>query len=125
MQRGGVSKRYDSHAHTAVGKRQALDDFTSETGWRPSGPPVSTDDGAMLFPMAEGGIEGVGIVAELSSGETVTPLIPLGSNLGGVPIGGFLDTGSGFIGLQIHGIKDEAGPFEVAWRKIRIKELVK
>lgn len=29
----------------------------------------------------------------------------------------------GFIGLQIHGIKDGTGPFEVAWRKIRIKEL--
>jgi len=30
---------------------------------------------------------------------------------------------SGFIGLQIHGIKDGLGPFEVAWRKIRIKEI--
>ena len=29
----------------------------------------------------------------------------------------------GFVGLQIHGIKDGSGPFEVAWRNIRIKEL--
>lgn len=29
----------------------------------------------------------------------------------------------GFIGLQIHGIKDGTGPFEVAWREIRIKEI--
>jgi hypothetical protein len=28
----------------------------------------------------------------------------------------------GFIGLQVHGVKDR-GPFRVAWRKIRIKEL--
>ena len=32
---------------------------------------------------------------------------------------------SGFIGLQIHGIKDGTGPFEVAWRKIRIRRLHK
>lgn len=29
----------------------------------------------------------------------------------------------GFIGLQVHGIKAGTGPFDVAWRKIRIKEL--
>ena len=29
----------------------------------------------------------------------------------------------GFIGLQVHGIKQGTGPFDVAWRKIRIKEL--
>lgn len=28
----------------------------------------------------------------------------------------------GFIGLQVHGIKSGLGPFEVAWRNIRIKE---
>ncbi|MCA9081296.1 MAG: DUF1080 domain-containing protein [Planctomycetaceae bacterium] len=30
---------------------------------------------------------------------------------------------TGFIGLQVHGIKKETGPFEVRWRNIRIKEL--
>jgi hypothetical protein len=29
----------------------------------------------------------------------------------------------GFIGLQVHGIGKNAGPFEVAWRNIRIREL--
>ncbi len=29
----------------------------------------------------------------------------------------------GFIGLQVHGIAKGTGPYEVAWRKIRIKEL--
>ena len=29
---------------------------------------------------------------------------------------------SGFIGLQVHGIPRDAGPFEVAWRNIRIRE---
>jgi hypothetical protein len=29
----------------------------------------------------------------------------------------------GFIGLQVHGIKKGDGPFDVAWRNIRIKEL--
>ena len=29
----------------------------------------------------------------------------------------------GFIGLQVHGIGEREGPFEVAWRNIRIREL--
>ena len=29
----------------------------------------------------------------------------------------------GFIGLQVHGIRAGTGPFDVAWRNIRIKEL--
>jgi hypothetical protein len=29
----------------------------------------------------------------------------------------------GFIGLQVHGIKKGDGPFEVAWRNLRIREL--
>jgi hypothetical protein len=29
----------------------------------------------------------------------------------------------GFIGLQVHGIKKGTGPYEVAWRNIRLKEL--
>lgn len=30
---------------------------------------------------------------------------------------------SGFIGLQVHGIKKGTGPFEVRWRNVRIREL--
>lgn len=30
---------------------------------------------------------------------------------------------TGFIGLQVHGIKKGAGPYEVRWRNIRIREL--
>lgn len=30
---------------------------------------------------------------------------------------------SGFIGLQVHGIKKGAGPFEVRWRNVRLREL--
>lgn len=33
------------------------------------------------------------------------------------------DMRSGFIGLQVHGIAAGTGPYEVRWRKIRIKEL--
>ena len=35
----------------------------------------------------------------------------------------YKDFPTGFIGLQVHGIKKGAGPFEVRWRNIRIKEL--
>lgn len=30
---------------------------------------------------------------------------------------------SGFIGLQVHSIKKETGPYEVSWKNIKIKEL--
>ena len=32
-------------------------------------------------------------------------------------------TASGFIALQVHGIGDDEGPYQVRWRNIRIKEL--
>lgn len=47
----------------------------------------------------------------------------------GVPVADLNDTKSempsGFIGLQVHGIKKGTGPYEVRWRKIRIKDLSK
>jgi hypothetical protein len=46
-----------------------------------------------------------------------------------VPVADLVDekTGmtSGFIGLQVHGIKKGSGPYEVRWRKISIRELKK
>lgn len=30
---------------------------------------------------------------------------------------------SGFVGLQVHGIQSGTGPFEVRWRKLRLREL--
>jgi hypothetical protein len=35
----------------------------------------------------------------------------------------YKDFPSGFIGLQVHGIKKGSGPFEVRWRNLRLKEL--
>ncbi len=43
----------------------------------------------------------------------------------GVPCADFHDKtdASGFIGLQVHGIKKGDGPFQVRWKNIRIREL--
>jgi len=43
----------------------------------------------------------------------------------GVPCADFRDKTdrSGFIGLQVHGIKKGDGPYQVRWRKIRLREL--
>jgi hypothetical protein len=45
----------------------------------------------------------------------------------GVPVANLVDDKSGmmkgFIGLQVHGIGRGAGPYEVRWRNIQIKEL--
>jgi len=43
----------------------------------------------------------------------------------GVPCADFRDDmdATGFIGLQVHGIKKDTGPYQVRWRNIRIREL--
>lgn len=43
----------------------------------------------------------------------------------GVPCADFHDAtdASGFIGLQVHGIKPGTGPYQVRWKNIRIREL--
>ena len=46
--------------------------------------------------------------------------------LNGRPIADIRDPESsqkGFIGLQVHGIKKDTGPFEVRWRDIRVREI--
>ena len=42
-----------------------------------------------------------------------------------VPIADFTDDrdAEGIIGLQVHSIKKDTGPFEVSWRNVRIREL--
>ncbi len=49
------------------------------------------------------------------------------SFVNGVPVADFTDDrdASGFIGLQVHTIRQGAGPYSVSWRKIRIRELSK
>lgn len=45
----------------------------------------------------------------------------------GVPVADLTDNKtkmmSGFIGLQVHGIKKGTGPYEVRWRKLQLKDL--
>ena len=43
----------------------------------------------------------------------------------GIPCADFHDAtdASGFIGLQVHGIKPGTGPYQVRWKNIRIREL--
>jgi hypothetical protein len=43
----------------------------------------------------------------------------------GVPCADFRDKtdASGFIGFQVHGIKAGAGPYQVRWKNIRLREL--
>ena len=43
----------------------------------------------------------------------------------GVPCADFRDKtdATGFIGLQVHGIKAETGPYQVRWKNIRLREL--
>ncbi len=40
-----------------------------------------------------------------------------------VPADRHAENDRGFIGLQLHGIKDGTGPFEAAWRNLRIREI--
>ncbi len=47
------------------------------------------------------------------------------SFVNGVPVADFTDDRdeSGFIGLQVHAIKKNSGPFTVSWKNLRIREL--
>jgi hypothetical protein len=47
------------------------------------------------------------------------------TSLNGIRIADIQDamTASGIIGLQVHGIREDAGPYEVCWRNIRIQVL--
>ena len=47
------------------------------------------------------------------------------SFVNGTPIADYRDDrdASGFIGLQVHAIKKGTGPYSVAWKNIRIREL--
>ena len=47
------------------------------------------------------------------------------SSVNGVPCADFRDDmdATGFIGLQVHGIRAGTGPYQVRWRNIRIREL--
>ena len=47
------------------------------------------------------------------------------SFVNGVAIADFTDDrdGEGIIGLQVHSIKKGIGPFSVAWRNVRIREI--
>lgn len=49
----------------------------------------------------------------------------ISSSVNGTPIAEFTDDrdAEGFIGLQVHSIKKNTGPYEVAWRNIRLKDL--
>ena len=45
--------------------------------------------------------------------------------INGVPCADFRDStdSRGFIGLQVHAIRKDTGPFQVRWRNIKIREL--
>ena len=47
------------------------------------------------------------------------------SFVNGTPVADYRDDrdASGFIGLQVHAIKKGTGPYSVAWKNIRIREL--
>ncbi len=49
------------------------------------------------------------------------------SFVNGVAVADFTDDrdASGFIGLQVHAIRKDAGPYNVSWRNLRIRELAK
>lgn len=49
------------------------------------------------------------------------------SFVNGTPVADFTDDrdATGFIGLQVHAIRQGTGPYRVSWRKLRIRELTK
>lgn len=87
------------------------------TGWISKEP----DDGASHKYMKNGDWNEFHIIAK---GDTITTFIN-GKQVTELKLPGgiYREYPSGSIGLQVHGIKAGAGPYEVRWRNIRIKEL--
>jgi uncharacterized repeat protein (TIGR03803 family) len=72
-------------------------DFSPMRGWAPSGAPVRERGGNLVFPMAEGGAGGRGVLSSVSTDEGVVPVQSFEIEIGGRPDGPFLPLDAGLL----------------------------
>jgi uncharacterized repeat protein (TIGR03803 family) len=88
---------------SSAGVFTAVSSLSLGAGWMPSGMPVASGSGALLFPMAAGGTAGGGNVSSVSTAGTVSPLAALGGTLGTYADGGLSAVSGSFYGVTARG----------------------
>jgi uncharacterized repeat protein (TIGR03803 family) len=84
---------------TQAGSFSGLANFSRSDGWFPSGAPVPDGAGGFLFPVAEGGDGGGGVILRIDSATGVAPAAALGGIFGDAPDGRLFASGGFFHGV--------------------------
>jgi len=101
---GGPGQRGVVYRIDGSGVFEIVADFSPRRGWAPSGAPVPDRDGQLVFPMAEGGENGRGVLSTVSSTDgAVRRVQDFKSPSGGRPNGPLLALGTGFLGTTTSG----------------------
>ncbi len=87
----------------AADQFELIDDFSNPEGWSPSGAPVPDSEGNLLFPLAEGGVHGLGAVGRIAPDGTYSTATSFTPNSGGGPVGAFIGKGSDLIAVTTLG----------------------
>lgn len=100
---GAAGQLGQAYKVTAVGTFTSVAALSLPAGWTPSGAPVASGSGTLLFPMAAGGTGGGGNVTSLSTTGTTTMLTALGGTLGSMPDGTLRSVNGLFYGVAARG----------------------
>ncbi len=88
---------------TSSGTFTSLAFLSLDSGWTPSGAPVASGSGSLLFPVAAGGTSGGGNIMSVDTAGTISVATALGGTLGTTPDGALRSAGSSFYGVTARG----------------------
>lgn len=88
---------------TSAGVFTSLASLSLTQGWMPSGAPVGSGTGSLLFPVATGGAGGGGNVMSVTTTGSVSVATALGGTLGSYPDGALRAAGSTLYGVTAKG----------------------
>lgn len=88
---------------TTAGAFTSVASLSLNAGWMPSGAPVASGTGNLLFPVAEGGAAGGGNLMSVATNGSISVAAALGGTLGSTPDGSLLTAGAGFYGVTARG----------------------
>ena len=88
---------------STAGAFTSLANLSLNPGWTPSGAPVASGTGSLLFPVAAGGASGGGNIMSVATSGSISVAAALGGTLGATPDGALLSSGAGFYGVTAKG----------------------
>lgn len=100
---GGAGNLGSAFKITSAGVFTTLTPLSLNNGWMPSGAPVVSGAGSLLFPVAGGGAAGGGNIMSLTTGGAIGVAAALGGTLGTMPDGALRAAGSTFYGVCAKG----------------------